>query len=318
MFQTSNRESSSYSLVLADSLTLLTTILLWAVLASGCSSRGPVKDLKYPETIDPSPSTDRIAQLERGQAELLRQLRSTREEIQKTCARDTVLAVKRPGAPEFGQTYRVAIDDAHHKGPADALVTVVIWSNFSCPFCQLANAAMQTLQLAYRDELRFVFKHNPLPSVFTNTTRAAMVAEAAGQQGKFWEMHDLLFANPDQHSEKSFLKWAKKLRLNIPQFQKALRAPTLKRRIQAHRAQAHALGAKGTPSFFINGRYIGGAVSLRRYAQVVDQAMRDAKKLEAQGVSKRDVYAAIIAGRPSNINAPPSAKDSSIGPAQRP
>lgn len=255
------------------------SILLWALLASGCSSKTPAPALRHP---DHCPITQRLERLEAAQGMILRRLDSFDHKTEPS-----LLSSSPPHwnhTPNLNQSYNIETQDAHRKGPENALVTVVIWSNFACPFCKLASGIMRELEQVYPNDLRFVFKHNPLSSRYNHAGDAAIAAEAAGQQGRFWEMHDLLFANSDRLTEPNFLLWAQALQLNLHRFKQDLKDPAIQARVNHHRSQARALGAVGTPSFFINGRYIPGVLPLRRYALIVDRAILSAKHLQDQDI----------------------------------
>lgn len=176
----------------------------------------------------------------------------------------------------FDRPYQVVIDGSHRQGPNDALITLVVWSNFSCPFCKLANRTLEQLKEKYGEDLRIVFKHNTLPSLFKDASRAALATEASGQQGKFWEMHDLLFASSRPHTEDNLFQFASSLGLDLQRFRQDLKNPDLVDKIARDRLQAHALGARGTPSCFINGRYVPGVSSLARFSFLIDQILADA------------------------------------------
>src|SRR5690606_31536837 len=112
------------------------------------------------------------------------------------------------------------------KGPANAKVTIVEWSDFECPFCARAVPTIERILKEYPNDVRFVFKHQPL-SFHPNARPPASAAEAAGQQGKFWEMHDKLFANMRALTQDNFKPWARELGLNMAKFEAALNVPKL-------------------------------------------------------------------------------------------
>lgn len=266
---------------------LLAKLLLWTMGASACASERQPTQARALFSI--------IQELEDLTTD------QNAHPMERRCAPRSESPLHWTHTPRLDQIYGIDIQDAHRKGPEDAPVTIVMWSNFACPFCKLAHATMRELQLAYPNDLRFVFKHNPLTERFARAEHAAIVAEAAGEQGRFWEMHDLLFDNKERHNEGNYRKWAKQLELDLPRFERARKDPALQHRIKRHRAQALALGATGTPAFFINGRYVPGSVSPRRYRNAIEQALKHANRLRARGVSKSDIYAEIIAGKPRQI-----------------
>lgn len=119
---------------------------------------------------------------------------------------------------------------------------------------------------------------------------AALAAEAAGKQNKFWEMHDKLFENNKALNDDNYVKFAGELGLNVEQFKKDMADPALKKKITAQQAQGVTLGARGTPAFFINGRFLSGAQPFPNFKKLIDEEMKKADKLIAGGTPKAKVY----------------------------
>jgi protein-disulfide isomerase len=146
----------------------------------------------------------------------------------------------------------------HIKGNPDAAVTLLEYSDFQCPACAQFQPYVDDILAQYGDQLRFEYKHFPLMQIHPLAEPAARAAEAAGQQGKFFEFHDLLFINQDEWSKTInpapfFVKYAESLSLDMEAFAKAQRSSLLRERIQADFAEARSLGLTGTPSFYLNG-----------------------------------------------------------------
>ena len=142
----------------------------------------------------------------------------------------------------------------HIRGPADAPLTLVEYADFQCPFCGRATGVVDALRERFGDELRYVFRHLPLPDVHPDAILAAEAAEAAAAQGAFWEMHDRLFAHPDQLEPPDLLAHAAVLTLDVERFSRDLGTGAFGGRIREDVASADASGATGTPTFFVNGR----------------------------------------------------------------
>jgi protein-disulfide isomerase len=152
--------------------------------------------------------------------------------------------------------------DEHVRGPRDAALTLIEYGDFQCPYCARAHAALTGLggQLgAEVGGIRLVFRHLPLVEVHPLAEMAAQAAEAAGAQGKFWEMHDSLFERQRQVEEPEDLAGlAASLGLDSARFGADLPDPRLRARVQADLERARHDGAHKTPAFFINGvRYQG-------------------------------------------------------------
>jgi protein-disulfide isomerase len=119
---------------------------------------------------------------------------------------------------------------------------------------------------------------------------AAMAAEAAGKQGKFWEMHDKLFENAKELTDENFEKWAGEVGLDVAQFKKDLNDEGLKKKVLDQQKLGMSLGARGTPAFFINGRYLSGAQPPDAFKAVIDEEMKKADALIAKGTPREKVY----------------------------
>jgi protein-disulfide isomerase len=199
--------------------------------------------------------------------------------------------------------YNVPVGNATTKGKADALVTIVEVSDFQCPFCSRANKSVNALfKGKYAKDIRLAFFHNPL-GFHNRAMPAAMAAEAAGKQGKFWEMHDKMFANQRNLTDANFDKWVGELGLNAEQFKTDMKDKALTKKIKDQQALAVKLGARGTPAFFINGRYLSGAQPVAKFEEVIAKALSDAQKQIKRGVSAKDVYAKLTSkGANSKIN----------------
>jgi protein-disulfide isomerase len=123
---------------------------------------------------------------------------------------------------------------------------------------------------------------------------AAMAAEAAGKQGKFWEMHDKLFQDPRALTDENFDKYAEEIGLNKEQFKKDMTDKGLEEKIKKHQTQGATLGARGTPAFFVNGRFLSGAQPFEAFKKLIDEEKAKAEKILASGVARKDVYAKAI------------------------
>lgn len=146
----------------------------------------------------------------------------------------------------------------HVRGRVDAPLTLVEYGDFECPFCARATGVTGELQERFGDELRYVLRHLPLVDVHPYAELAARAAVAAHVQGRFWEMHDLLFAHQDQLELEDIVGYAAALDLDVEEFLRDLDDEEAAARVRADVASAEASGARGTPTFFIgNARHTG-------------------------------------------------------------
>jgi protein-disulfide isomerase len=181
----------------------------------------------------------------------------------RLCAANVASAPAVAAAPPPRTDVKVALrSDDPAVGPAGAKVTVVEFSDFQCPFCSRAVPAVKELEQAFGKEVRVVWKHLPL-GFHPNAMPAALAAEAAREQGKFWEMHDKLFANQQALSEASYDQYAAELKLDLPRFKAARQAPETRKRVEADLAAATAAGVSGTPTFVVNGEVVVGSSALK-------------------------------------------------------
>jgi protein-disulfide isomerase len=149
----------------------------------------------------------------------------------------------------------------HAIGPEDAPATLEEFGDFQCPPCALLHPVLKTMEKEFGQRLRVIFREFPLVPTHAHALSAARSAEAAGLQGKFWEMHDLLYENQRTwHKEfdarPTFEGYAKKLGLDLERFKRDVSSQVVEQRIFLDGKRAHALGVQGTPTVFLNGREV--------------------------------------------------------------
>ena len=154
-------------------------------------------------------------------------------------------------------------DNDHTQGNQDADLVIVEYGDYQCPHCGAAYPVLQKMMRQFGDQLKFVFRNFPLSEMHAYARPAALAAEAAGLQGKFWEMHDAIFEHQRYLDDQLLLTLAEKLGLNMHQFAGDLKQPALADKIDADFESGVRSGVNGTPSFFINGnKFDGGAEDL--------------------------------------------------------
>lgn len=170
---------------------------------------------------------------------------------------------------------RQQIETAGHpaRGPANAPVEIVEFSDFQCPFCLRATPTVRQVMSTYGDKVRLVYRHYPLPN-HPNARPAAEAAACAAQQGKFWEYHDRLFANPSKLADADLKKDAADLGLDTAKFNACVDAHEFKSEVDADVKAGDAAGVNGTPAFFINGRLISGAQPFEAFKRVIDDELQ--------------------------------------------
>ena len=160
----------------------------------------------------------------------------------------------------------------HIRGPHDAPVTLLEYGDYQCPFCGQAEVAIRELLDSFGDDLRYVWRHLPLNDVHANAQVAAEAAEAAADQGVFWEMHDCLLSHQDELAPADLTRHAQVLDLDIDTFWTAVHERRHATRIADDVASADRSGVSGTPTFFINGRRHQGAYDVETLAAEVRAA----------------------------------------------
>ena len=141
----------------------------------------------------------------------------------------------------------------HIRGPVDAPLSLVEYGDYECPYCGAAQPILNGIMTQMGTELRFVFRHFPMSTVHPHAERAAEAAEAAGVQGKFWAMHDVLFRSQQQLEDRHLYAYAEALALDLVQFDEQLREGTHAERIREDFMSGVRSGVNGTPTFYING-----------------------------------------------------------------
>jgi Na+/H+ antiporter NhaA len=156
------------------------------------------------------------------------------------------------------------VDDErdHVRGTADAPVTLVEYGDFECPYCGRAEPVVRELLADAGDDIRYVWRHLPLEHVHPHAALAAEAAEAAAEQGAFWDMHDLLLAHQDHLLGRDLLEYAARLGLDVERFHRDLTEHELAARVAEDVQSAELSGVSGTPTFFVNGRRHYGAYDI--------------------------------------------------------
>lgn len=198
---------------------------------------------------------------------------------------------QRPSAPP-APTAPVYVDvpaDAPTKGPKDAKVTIVTFSEFECPFCARVNPTLQQIRDTYGDDVRLVFRHLPL-AFHKNAGPAAEASMAAHEQGKFWEFHDKAFANQRALNRENYEKWAQEIGLDMNKFRAALDSGKFAARVEQDKEAANKVGARGTPASFINGKLVSGAQPFENFKRVIDEELKRADEELKKGTPRSKLY----------------------------
>ncbi|MFL5416682.1 MAG: DsbA family protein [Myxococcales bacterium] len=208
-------------------------------------------------------------------------------------------------APQQVQVRNVDPGDGPSIGPKHAKVTIVEWSDFQCPFCGRVDPTLRQILSTYKDDVRLVWRNEPLP-FHPNALPAAKAAMAAHKQGKFWQMHELMFAHQNELSEAKYEEWAKQIGLDVARWKADKDSPAIAEAIQKDNSYGQQVGANGTPSFFINGKLIAGALPFDTFKTMIDEQIAKANELTKKGVRPEKLYETIVA---ENVKAAGSAPE---------
>jgi protein-disulfide isomerase len=173
------------------------------------------------------------------------------------------------------------------RGPKDAPLTVVLFSDFQCPFCSRVEPSITELEKTYPGKVRVFWKNFPL-SFHNNAKPAAEAAMAAHEQGKFWQMHEILFKNQQNLDGASLEKYAKEIGLDMAKFKAAMDSHKFVAQIEADTKQGSSVGVQGTPASFVNGHFINGAQPFDAFKKIADEELAKG----AGGKGKKKVAAA--------------------------
>jgi protein-disulfide isomerase len=213
----------------------------------------------------------------RSEQQILPQIKTYLENQKKEQLRENLLSTLRakyhPKILLEPERTQVSEAGAPAKGPKNAPVTIIEFSDFQCPFCARVEPALQEMLKTYGDKVRLVYRQFPL-GFHANAQKAGEASLCANDQGKFWEMHDAIFADQHALGVDKLKATAARLGLNTDQFDKCLDSGKYKAQVQKDVADGVAAGVQGTPTLFINGRVISGAVPFSEIKRVIDDELK--------------------------------------------
>ena len=171
----------------------------------------------------------------------------------------------------------VAAANGAAKGPASAPIEIIEFSDFQCPFCQRANPTVTQVLNTYGDRIHFVYRHFPLGN-HPNARPAAEASQCAAEQGKFWQYHDALFANPSKLADADLKQRAAELGLDTTRFNACVDTHKFKAQVDADMQAGEEAGVNGTPAFFVNGRMLSGAQPFDAFKRLIDEELEIKKR----------------------------------------
>ena len=210
-----------------------------------------------------------LEEVRRDQREILFRLGSLAKAIEQAGSRAPTAA--NPGN-QPPQAYEIALGESPVKGRRDAPVTIVEFSDFQCPGCKTYQALVNQVLQLYPKDIKLVYKEFPLAEIHANAVDAAKAALAAARQGKFWEMHDMLYENQDELGMDKIKQYAQKVGLDVIRWEQDFSSPEVKQQLSREGDEGRAAGVDSTPSFFVNGRRITQG-TLEEFKLLIQEAL---------------------------------------------
>jgi protein-disulfide isomerase len=221
------------------------------------------------------PSAQDIREIREEQKQIMAKLGEIEKAIVQTGEKiASRQAPQQPSGPNPATAYDLPVGASATKGPESAPVTITEFSDYQCPFCARNEPLLSDMLKQYPDKVRLVFKHFPLVSIHQYAMPAAKAAVAAQKQGKFWEMHEKLFANQRALGEQQIKQYAQEIGLDMTKFETDMKSPEVQKQIQDDMALATKVGIRGTPTVFVNGKILQNR-SLEGFKQVADPIVKE-------------------------------------------
>lgn len=217
------------------------------------------------------PSPADIEELKKGQKDILARLESLDKAVQQVKAAPAPPAARPPIDPN--KVYDIPIGTSALKGPKDAKVTIIKFSDYQCPFCAQSASLVEEVLKAYPKDVNLAYKQFPLTAIHQNALNASKAALAAGKQGKYWDMHAILFQNYRDLSLDKIKEFAGKIGLDVPRWEKDMASSEVQEQIAKDMQAARAADVTGTPTFFVNGKRVMNR-SVEGFKQMIAEALK--------------------------------------------
>ena len=220
------------------------------------------------------PSSEQLDSMVEQQSEILAKLKTLEANQKRILAARPAAAPRKP-SEDYSKVYKIDVGNAPILGSASAPVTIVEYSDFQCPYCARATPPLKEVQKKFGDDkVKIVFKHFPL-SFHKGARPAAVAAVAAQEQGKFWEMHDVLFANQRALAKDKMVGYAEQAGLDVARFKKdmAEKGDAYGKAVDADFRQGQSVSVRGTPTLFINGKKVQDR-SVQGMAAMIESALK--------------------------------------------
>lgn len=212
-----------------------------------------------------------IEEIKKGQKDILAKLDS----LDKAVAAVKAAPAAAPSRPQVdpNKVYNIPVGDSALKGPKDAKVTIIKFSDYQCPFCSQAATLVEDVLKQYPKDVNLVYKQFPLTSIHPNAMPASKAALAAGKQGKYWEMHEIMFKNMRELSGDKLKQYAQQIGLDMARWEKDMASPEIDAQIQREMKEGSAADVQGTPTIFVNGKRVMNR-SVEGFKTMIDEVLK--------------------------------------------
>jgi len=194
-----------------------------------------------------------MEEIKKGQQDILAKIAALDDDVEELKSRPAA-APARPPADDPNKVYQLPVGGSPLKGPKDAKVTIVKFSDYQCPFCASADPLVNQVLEAFPKDVNYTYKQFPLTSIHPNAMPAAKAALAAGKQGKYWEMHKKLFDNYRALGAEDLKKYAGEIGLDVSKWEADMNSKEVQDQINSDMQLARTAGVRGTPTIFVNGK----------------------------------------------------------------
>jgi protein-disulfide isomerase len=223
----------------------------------------------------PPDNSAELAEIGQQQKQILAKLNALEKKLDRPAA--PAAPPPRPSGPDPERKYDLPIGASDVKGAKDGSITIMEFSDYQCPFCARVEPLIAEALAAYPTQAHFVYKHFPLESIHPHAMGASQAAIAAQKQGKFWEMHELLFANQRALQPEKLIEYAQQLELDIDKFKEDMNSDAVKQAVREDMRLASTVGVRGTPTIFVNGKVLRNR-SIQGFKEMIDPILAAAAK----------------------------------------
>jgi len=270
----------------------LKNVLNQRLLENEAKSKGLSADVFLEQAVDrrlPAPGAGEVEAYYLAQKDRLAQpFTEVKVQLEQALAQARLQQARQDFIDRLRQTYAVSIllsrprvevmpDSARLLGDPYAPITIVEFADFQCPYCRTAEQTLKQVLEKYRGQVRLSFRDLPLRQIHPQAQAAAEAARCAGDQGKFWEYHDLLLANQGALNPSTYADDARNAGLDVPRFQACLESGRFRPLIENDLQSGFAAGVSGTPAFYINGVMLSGAQPLSEFERIIESELANAR-----------------------------------------